>query len=150
MKIESKHEAGSCGNTAEKAAWGGIWGWGGRKKKGVGGRTGHVNYVPGNEFFIMYVPCQKLNCSKCKLFFFPLSFYLSLVPPRVRKEEAGTGRGVIECLLSYCITTELYDPALTLECMQPYNSEEQDNILLLITHSFSSFFIWLQASFNMF
>lgn len=70
----------------------------------------------------MYVPCQKLNCSKCKLSFFPSLSNLSLVPQRVREEEAGTGRGVIECLLSYCITTELYDPALTLECMQPYNS----------------------------
>lgn len=47
---------------------------------------------------------------------------------------------MIQCLLTYCITTELYDPALTLEGMQPHNSEEQGNILLLITHSFSTLF----------
>lgn len=53
MKIESKHKAGSCGNTAEQAAWGRDVGVGWEKKKRVGGRTGHVNYVPGNEFLIM-------------------------------------------------------------------------------------------------
>lgn len=49
MKIESKHTAGSCGERCEgedslEEEYGGRVG----EKKGVGGRTGHVNYVPGN------------------------------------------------------------------------------------------------------
>lgn len=54
MKIESKHTAGSCGKRYEgedslEEEYGGRVG----EKKGVGERTGHVNYVPGNEFLIM-------------------------------------------------------------------------------------------------
>lgn len=54
MKIESKHTAGSrsehCGRRRELGR-----GAGGRvgERKRVGGRTGHVNYVPGNKFLIM-------------------------------------------------------------------------------------------------
>lgn len=54
MKIESKHTAGSCSkHCRERRQLGG--GTGGRvgERKGVGERTGHVNYVPGNEFLIM-------------------------------------------------------------------------------------------------
>lgn len=50
MKIESKHTTGSCGNGCgarqlEREIGGRVG-----ENKGVGGRTGYVNYVPGNEF----------------------------------------------------------------------------------------------------
>lgn len=65
-------------------------------------------------------------------------------------EGAGTGRGATQCLLTYCVTKVLYDPASALEGMRPHESDEQGNILLLLTHGFSTYFIWPQGSFNTF
>lgn len=144
MKIESKHTAGSCSKCrgARRQLEGGIGGKGGRKKKKRSGREDWTCKLCARKWIPYNVPCQKLNPSKCKSSFSPFfcSFHCSSEGQGGRSRDR---KKAIQCVFTHCVTKVLYDPALTLEGMWPHKSDEQDNILLLITQRFPTYLLYL-------